>query len=411
MISEYQVIVIGAGAAGLMCAISAAKQGRKVLILDHANKVGKKILMSGGGRCNFTNYSIEPDNYLCQNEHFCKSALSRYTQWDFIGLVDDYQIEYFDKGQGQLFCCNSSKDIRDMLVAECQKNKVRIQLKTKVNQIEALTDEQSGTELLASDTDSQPKHRFRVTSDTEKWLCESLVIATGGLSIPTMGASDFGYNIAKQFGHSIIPTRPALSPLTFDEKWQTKTKQLPGNSLRATVSCGNRSFTDDMLFTHKGLSGPVILQISSYWTKGMPVQINLLPELSVFDWLEESKLRRKEIQLKTLLSQQFSQSIADFLCAEIGFNPKLKHLEHAELQKITKLLTEWTIYPSGYEGYRVAEVTFGGVDTAEVSSKTFESANQPGLFLIGEVLDVTGHLGGYNFQWAWASGHAAGKYV
>ncbi len=412
MNSDYQVIVIGAGAAGLMCAISAAKQGRKVLILDHANKVGKKILMSGGGRCNFTNYSIEPENYLCQNTHFCKSALSRYTQWDFIGLVDEYQIDYYDKGQGQLFCRKSSKDIRDMLVAECQKHKVRIQLKTKINQVETVNQNSVTSDVdSAEGLEPMPPMRFRISTDNEEFLCESLVIATGGLSIPTMGATDFGYKIAQQFGHSIIPTRPALSPLILNKKWQDKAKNLPGNSLKARVSCADESFTDHILFTHKGLSGPAILQISSYWTKGAPIKIDLLPDINVLEWIENSKLSRKEIQLKTLLSQQFSQSVSEFLCNEIGFNHKLKHLEQAELQKVVQLLTEWTIYPVEYEGYRVAEVTYGGVDTDEVSSKSFESANQPGLFLIGEVLDVTGHLGGYNFQWAWASGHAAGKYV
>lgn len=412
MNSEYQVIIIGAGAAGLMCGISAAKQGRKVIILDHANKVGKKILMSGGGRCNFTNYSIEPENYLCQNSHFCKSALSRYTQWDFIGLVDEYQIDYYDKGQGQLFCRKSSKDIRDMLVAECQKYKVRIQLKTKVSQIKALTAVERHQDFKTNGVQNSISHnRFSLSTDQENFLCESVVIATGGLSIPTMGASDFGYKIAKQFEHTLIETRPALSPLTLDQKWQKKANQLPGNSLRARVTCGNQSFTDDMLFTHKGLSGPVVLQISSYWTKGIPIHIDLLPEISVLEWLEDAKQSRKEIQLKTLLSQHFSQSVSEFLCNEIGLNPKLKHIEQAEMLKVVRTLTNLTIYPVEYEGYRVAEVTYGGVNTDEVSSKTLESAKQPGLYLIGEVLDVTGHLGGYNFQWAWASGHAAGKYV
>ena len=410
---DYQVIVIGAGAAGLMCAITAAKQGRKVLILDHANKVGKKILMSGGGRCNFTNYSIEPENYLCENEHFSKSALSRYTQWDFISLVEAYQINYYDKGMGQLFCKNSSKDIRDMLVAECQKHKVRIQLKTTVTGIESVEEinNQAISEQQLASNSQLKAGRFKLTTANETFVCESLVIATGGLSIPTMGASDFGYKIAQQFGHKLTQTRPALTPLTFDPKWLEKTKQLPGNSLKVKVSCNSQSFTDDMLFTHKGLSGPAILQISSYWTIGLPIHINLLPELDVLAWLEENKLNRKEIQLKTLLSQQFSQAISEFLCKELGLNEKLKHIEQAQMQQISEALNNWTVYPSGYEGYRVAEVTFGGVDTDEVSSKTFESTRQAGLFLIGEVLDVTGHLGGYNFQWAWASGHAAGKYV
>jgi predicted Rossmann fold flavoprotein len=418
MNQNYQVIIIGAGAAGLMCAISAAKQGRRVLVVDHANKLGKKILMSGGGRCNFTNYSIEPENYLCDNSHFCKSALSRYTQWDFISLVESYNIDYYDKGQGQLFCKSSSKDIRDMLVAECQKYKVRIQLKTSITSIEALPHKEligQKSRPLAQDTfeceESSVSSRFNIATQDQKYACHSLVIATGGLSIPTMGASDFGYKIAQQFGHTIKPTRPALTPLTFDPKWLQKIANLPGNSLKVTVSCQDQSFTDDMLFTHKGLSGPAILQISSYWVAGLPLHINLLPDLAAMEWLQQSKSERKEIQLKTLLAQQFSQAIAEFICNEVGFNKKLKHLEIVEINQLNEFLTNWTIYPAGYEGYRVAEVTWGGVDTATVSSKTFESALQPGLFLIGEVLDVTGHLGGYNFQWAWASGHAAGKYV
>lgn len=395
MNNEFEVIIIGAGAAGLMCGITAAKRGRKVMIVDHANKVGKKILMSGGGRCNFTNYSIEAENYLCNNPHFCKSALSRYNQWNFIALVEDYEIKYYDKGLGQLFCKNSSKDIRDLLVNECQKNSAKIQLKTEIKEIKPQT-AQTG---------------FVVDTSLGKFSCKSLVIATGGLSIPTMGATGFGYDIAKQFSHNVIATRPALSPLTFDKKWLEKTKQLPGNSIDVQVSCQGQSFSEAILFTHKGLSGPAILQISSYWQPGLPIVINLLPKLVVSEWLLKNKKTRGEIQLKTLLSTQFSQSVAEYLCTEMGFNPKLKRLEIADLNGITKQLTEWTIYPAGLEGYRVAEVTIGGINTDEISSKTFESSKQQNLFFIGEVLDVTGHLGGYNFQWAWSSGYAAGCYV
>jgi len=395
MNNEYQVIVIGAGAAGLMCAITAAKRGRKVLLLDHANKIGKKILMSGGGRCNFTNYSIESENYLSSNPHFCISALTRYNQWDFISLVDEYKIEYFDKGQGELFCKTSSKAIRDLLQSECQKNAVKIQLKTATTEI-------------------KPKKNadgFILQTDLGLYSCNSLVIATGGLSIPTMGATGFGYDIATQFGHNIIATAPALSPLTFNQKWLEKTKQLPGNSIQVCVTCNGQNFLDAMLFTHKGLSGPAILQISSYWQPGNPLIIDLLPGLDVYKWLCENKQNRKDILLKTLLSSQFSHAIANYLCVEIGFNPKLKQLEVADLKQIEKRLTEWVLFPAGYEGYRVAEVTIGGIDTEEISSKTFESSKQEHLYFIGEVLDVTGHLGGYNFQWAWSSGHAAGSFV
>ncbi len=395
MNQDFQVIVIGAGAAGLMCAITAAKRGRKVLVIDHANKVGKKILMSGGGRCNFTNYSIEPENYLCNNSHFCKSALSRYNQWQFIELVEQYGIEYYDKGLGQLFCKNSSKDIRDLLVNECQKAQVKIQLKTSVNSIK----------INANSTN------FQLNTTLGELGCESLIIATGGLSIPTMGATGFGYDIATQFGHKIIPTGPALTPLTFDRKWLDKTKHLPGNAIDVCVTCNGQSFTEAMLFTHKGLSGPAILQISSYWRPGSPITINMLPTLNVSDWLIENKQSRGEILLKTLLSSKFSQSIAEYLCLELGIQSKLKQIEINELKLIEKRLAEWIVYPAGYEGYRVAEVTIGGIDTDEISSKTFESLLQNNLYFIGEVLDVTGHLGGYNFQWAWASGNAAGSYA
>ncbi len=395
MDQKFQVIIIGAGAAGLMCAITAAKRGRQVLVIDHANKVGKKILMSGGGRCNFTNYSIEPENFLCNNPHFCKSALSRYNQWQFIELVEEYGIEYYDKGLGQLFCKNSSKDIRDLLVDECRKNGVIIQLKTSVEKIEALAGS-SG---------------FKLVTSLAEFSCTSLVVATGGLSIPTMGATGFGYDIARQFGHHIIATGPALTPLIFDKKWLEKTSQLPGNAIDVQVSCNGQRFSEAMLFTHKGLSGPAILQISSYWQPGQPILIDLLPGLDVAAWLQENKQARAEIQLKTLLSTKFSQSIAEYLCSEIGMNCKLKQIEVNELNKIEQRLTRWTLYPAGYEGYRVAEVTLGGIDTDEISSKTFESVKQNNLYFIGEVLDVTGHLGGYNFQWAWASGHAAGSVV
>jgi len=403
MNNEYQAIIIGAGAAGLMCAITAAKRGRKVLLLDHSNKIGKKILMSGGGRCNFTNYSIEPENYLSTNPHFCKSALTRYNQWDFISLVEKYAIEYFDKGQGELFCKTNSKAIRDLLQSECQKNAVKIQLKTSIKEININKDGEGFILQTTSGSDS--------SSDLDSYACHSLVVATGGLSIPTMGATGFGYDIATQFGHQIITTAPALSPLTFDKKWLEKTKQLPGNSLQIRVTCDGQSFLDAMLFTHKGLSGPAILQISSYWKPGKPLLINLLPELEVLKWLTENKQNRKDILLKTLLATKFSQAIAEYLCSDIGLNIKLKQLEIGDLKKIEKRLTEWTVYPAGFEGYRVAEVTIGGINTDEISSKTFESSKQKGLYFIGEVLDVTGHLGGYNFQWAWASGHAAGLVI
>ncbi|MDQ7049800.1 MAG: NAD(P)/FAD-dependent oxidoreductase [Enterobacterales bacterium] len=393
MKQRCEVIILGAGAAGMMCAVTAAARGRKVTLIDHANKVGKKILMSGGGRCNFTNYSIEPENYLSINSHFCISALSRYNQWQFIEWVESAGIEYYDKGQGQLFCRHSSKDIRDLLVNQCRKLGVQIKLKTHVEAVEF------------------DHNMFSITTSLTKYQCDSLVIATGGLSIPTMGASGFGYDVAIQFKHKIVPCVPALSPLLMDQKWLHKTAKLPGNSVMAKVTCDNQSFEDSILFTHKGLSGPAILQISSYWQPGKALYLDLVPQLDALEWLEINIKARPEIQLTTLLKTQLSQAVADYLADLIGFNAKLKQMDHALRDKVIKQLTQWQIYPIDYEGYRVAEVTKGGIDTDEISSKTFESQRQQGLYFIGEVLDVTGHLGGYNFQWAWASGHAAGSVV
>jgi len=398
MNQQSEVIVIGAGAAGMMCALTAARRGRQVTLIDHANKVGKKILMSGGGRCNFTNYSIEPDNYLSHNPHFCISALSRYNQWQFIDWVESAGIEYYDKGQGQLFCRHSSKDIRDLLVNECRKLGVQIKLKTSIH---AISQDSSVFTLKCLSSESQDL--LLQTS--------SLVIATGGLSIPTMGASGFGYDIAKQFEHKIVPCVAALSPLLMDQKWLDKTAKLPGNSVLARINCEQQSFEDHLLFTHKGISGPSVLQISSYWQPGKALCIDLLPQIEVPQWLNEAIKERPEIQLNTLLKTHFSQSIADYLVELIGFNGKLKQMDQPLQAKTIKQLTKWHLYPIDYEGYRVAEVTRGGIDTAEISSKTFESQKQKGLYFIGEVLDVTGHLGGYNFQWAWASGHAAGSFV
>jgi len=420
MNSNYQVIIIGAGAAGLFCAINAAKRGRKVLVVDHANKLGKKILMSGGGRCNFTNYSIEPDNYISGNDHFCKSALSRFNQWKFIELVEKYQIKYFDKGQGELFCEKSSKEIRDMLVEECQKYHVRIQLKTSILSIlKNELAESNADGFIVKMLSNTTKGLKSIHSEETDYQCYSLVIATGGLSIPSLGATGFGYQVAEQFNHKIKPTRAGLSPLIFDKKWLSKTESLPGNSTDIKVTCNNQEFKDAILFTHKGLSGPSILQISNYWNKGDPITINWLPDLDVLSWFNEARKTRPDIMLKTLLSSELSQSLAEFLCSEFLsrqanknlHNAKLKQFDHADIENLNGCLSEWKTYPKDYEGYKVAEVTVGGVDTAGISSKTMESTNQQGLYFIGEVLDVTGQLGGYNFQWAWASGAAAAEFV
>jgi predicted Rossmann fold flavoprotein len=391
---NYQVIIIGAGASGLMCAMTAAARGHSVLVLDHANKMGKKILMSGGGKCNFTNYSVEAENFVSDNEHFCKSALSRYTQWDFIALVDKHNIEYEERSHGQLFCIKSAKDIRDLLLKECQTNGAKIQLKCDIQKVKSINNDY-----------------FQLETSLGKYQCKSLVIATGALSIPTMGASGIGYEIGRQFGHNILPTSAGLSPLTFSGKRLQEFQQLAGNSMTVEVTCKQATFKEAMLFTHKGLSGPVILQISNYWTKGEPIHINLLPELDAQSWLAENINNRPEINLKTLLATQFSQSIASYFVEQLGIDIKLKQIEHKQQSMLSKFLQCWTIYPDDVEGYRVAEVTLGGLDTAQVSSKTFESKCQPNLYFIGEVLDVTGHLGGFNFQWAWASGYAAGSHV
>lgn len=418
MNTDFPVIIIGAGAAGLFCAINAAKRGRRVLVIDHANKLGKKILMSGGGRCNFTNYSVEPENYLSGNDYFCISALSRFNQWQFIELVENHQIKYIDKGQGELFCENSSKQIRDMLVEECQKYNVRIQLKTSILDI-IIQPKTENAHFRLKTLSNTTKGVSNIDSEEIDYQCESLVIATGGLSIPSLGASGFGYQVAEQFNHKIIPTRPGLSPLTFEKKWLAKTKSLPGNSTGIKVSCNGQAFKDAVLFTHKGLSGPAVLQISNYWNRGDPIIINWLPDLDILGWFNDARKARPDIQLKTLLSSLFSQSLAEFLCLEFlsgqtdkGLkNAKLKQFNHADIENLICCLSEWKTYPKDYEGYKVAEVTVGGIDTDEVSSKTMESSKQKGLYFIGEVLDVTGQLGGYNFQWAWASGAAAAEFV
>ncbi|MET1254299.1 NAD(P)/FAD-dependent oxidoreductase [Aliikangiella maris] len=429
MPEHFEVIIIGAGAAGLMCAATAAKRGKKVIVLDHANKMAKKVLMSGGGRCNFTNLSIEADNFISNNPHFCKSALKRYTQWDFIALVEKYHIDYYEKTQGQLFCRESSKLIRDLLSQECQSNGAQIRLKCEILSVETVlsssqTDTFKAIETIKSESakdlnltaknqigSSNQNTTFKLTTSLGAFTCESLVIATGGLSIPTMGATDFGYQIAQQFGHQVLPTRAGLTPLTFKGRLLNAFKEMAGNALQVQVSCGQQTFNEAILFTHKGLSGPAILQISNYWQPGQAISINLLPHVDIATWITQLKESRPDIQLKTALASHFSQAVASFFASEVGFQGKLKQLTPQHIENIVQTLSDWTIYPEGVEGYRVAEVTLGGVDTQQISSKTFESALQSGLYFIGEVLDVTGHLGGYNFQWAWASGHAAGNYV
>ena len=393
--SATEVVIIGAGAAGLMCALSAAGRGRQVLLLDHANKAGKKILMSGGGRCNFTNMYCEPGNFLSGNPHFCKSALARYTQWDFIGLVGKHGVPYHEKKLGQLFCDNKSSDILEMLLNECAQAGVELRLDTSVTQIDK---RESGYALQTS---------------IGALSCESLVIATGGLSIPTLGASGFGYQVAKQFGHTLLPTRAGLVPFSItDPQLKTLCTELSGTSVEdCLVSCNGQSFRENILFTHRGLSGPAILQISSFWQPGDVVHIDLLPHIDLPEWLAEQQRERPNSELKTLLAELFTKKMAGLLADSWFVSKPMKQYTPGELKAIADKLADWQLVPAGTEGYRTAEVTLGGVDTREVSSKTMESLKSPGLYFIGEVLDVTGHLGGFNFQWAWASGYAAAQYV
>ena len=390
-----QVVIIGAGAAGLMCALTAAARGRQVLLLDHANKAGKKILMSGGGRCNFTNMYCEPSNFLSENPHFCKSALARYTQWDFIGLVAKHGVPYHEKKLGQLFCDNKASDILGLLLSECDEAGVTLRLDTSVSEISKLD------------------NGYQLQTSAGAVRCESLVIATGGLSIPTLGATGFGYQVAKQFGHTLLPTRAGLVPFTItDPQLKALCTELSGTSVEdCVVSCNGQSFKENILFTHRGLSGPAILQISSFWQPGQAISINLLPHIDLPEWLEQQQRERPNSELKTLLAELFTKKMAGLLADNWFVSKPLKQYTHAELKAIAAQLGDWQLVPAGTEGYRTAEVTLGGVDTREVSSKTMESLKSPGLYFVGEVLDVTGHLGGFNFQWAWASGYAAAQFV
>ncbi|MDM8350771.1 NAD(P)/FAD-dependent oxidoreductase [Pseudomonas sp. sp1636] len=389
------VVIVGAGAAGLMCALTAAGRGRRVLLLDHANKAGKKILMSGGGRCNFTNMYCEPGNFLSANPHFCKSALARYSQWDFIGLVGKHGVAYHEKKLGQLFCDHKSSDILGMLLDECAQAGVELRLDTSVSEI------------------AKREAGYQLQTSAGPVRCESLVIATGGLSIPTLGATGFGYQVAKQFGHSLLPTRAGLVPFTLtDPQLKALCTELSGTSVEdCLVSCNGQSFRENILFTHRGLSGPAILQISSYWQPGDTLHIDLLPHIDLPEWLAEQQRQRPNSELKTLLAELFTKKMAGLLADHWFASKPLKQYSPGELKAIADRLADWQLVPAGTEGYRTAEVTLGGIDTREVSSKTLESLKSPGLYFIGEVLDVSGHLGGFNFQWAWASGYAAAQYV
>ena len=387
------VLVIGAGAAGLMCALTAGQRGRMVQVIDHANKVGKKILMSGGGRCNFTNTGTTPANFLSANPHFCKSALARYTPWHFIEMVERHGIAYHEKELGQLFCDISSKQIVRMLMDECQAAGVQVRTDCAVTKVERGSD------------------GFHVTTAQGQFHAASLVVATGGLSIPSLGASGFGYELARQFGHEVLPTRAGLVPLTLSGKHQERFNDLSGVALPVTARCNDVAFSNSMLITHRGISGPAILQISSFWQPGDDLRLDLLPSQDAEGWLRAMKRDRGAAELRTVLSEVLPRRLALRLCEHWLPDRPVKQIDEPQLREAAALLQGFPLVASGTEGYRTAEVTLGGVDTRKVSSSTFESQLVPGLHFVGEVLDVTGWLGGYNFQWAWASGHAAGQVV
>lgn len=413
---NYDVIILGAGASGLLCAFTAAQRGRRVLVLEKANKVGKKILMSGGGRCNFTNYFVEADNFISANPHFCKAALTRYSQWDFIAMVERYGIEYEERLHSQLFCKNSAKEILAMLLAECESAGVEIKTDCEINAIKALAINDS---LDSNQTQIKNKHnryRLNVTQASSKlsFECQSLVVATGALSIPALGGSGLGYDIAKQFSLALTERQAGLVPFMFSDAMKPVCERLAGLALEVVVSCNGREFTENILFTHRGISGPVILQISNYWSPGDEVAINLMPHLDAAKWLLEAKQQHAKSQLKTVLSHKLSKALVNELQTlwwPESSNLALAEFNDKQLITIGEHINNWLVKPSATEGYRTAEVTLGGVDTDGISSKTMEAKQQAGLYFIGEVLDVTGHLGGFNFQWAWSSGYSAGLFV
>jgi predicted Rossmann fold flavoprotein len=392
-LDSYDVVILGAGAAGLMCAAVAGQRGRRVLLLEQARHPGEKIRISGGGRCNFTNLHANPANFLSANPRFCHSALSGYTQLDFIALVESYGIAYHEKTRGQLFCDGSSQQIIDMLLGECRKAHAQLRLGARISAVAGSED------------------GYVVVSDQGEFRCRSLVVATGGPSIPKMGSSGFGYKIAEQFGLSIVPPRAALVPLTFDAALLAQFKSLSGVSVDAVVSCGKIRFDEALLFTHRGLSGPAILQISSYWREGQDIVIDMAPEIDVVAELKSSRRDRPRQEPVTALSAFLPKRLASIVADVTAGPERLADFSDKLLIDAAAAVKQWRVRPNGTEGYRTAEVTLGGVDTSGLSSKTFEARSVPGLYFIGEVVDVTGHLGGFNFQWAWSSGHAAGRYV
>jgi len=390
---QYDVIIVGAGAAGMMSAIEAGKRGRKVLLVDHYKKIGEKIRISGGGRCNFTNINTNPNKFLSQNPKYVRSALSQYTQNDFINLINKYEIKFHEKKLGQLFCDHSAQQIVEMLLKECELANVTVLKEFIIKSVDKNNDQ------------------YLVSTETEQYSSESLIVATGGLSVPKIGATSFGYEIAKKFDHNIIETLPALVPLTFSEKILEMCKELTGLSVEAIVSFNKVLFQEGMLFTHRGLSGPSILQISSYWKQGDNIKVNLSPKLNVYQLLEEKRKLNPKFDILNIISEILPKRLAQIICSENKVSGNISELSNKILKQLSENINSWLINPTGSEGYRTAEVTLGGVDTKELSSKTMMSNKHNNLFFIGEVVDVTGHLGGYNFQWAWSSGYVAGQYA
>jgi predicted Rossmann fold flavoprotein len=411
--SHFDTIILGAGASGLFCAFTAARRGRSVLVLEKANKPGKKILMSGGGRCNFTNYAIEAEHFISANPHFCKAALNRYSQWDFIAMVERYEIDYEERKHGQLFCKKSAKDILNMLLDECEQAGVEIKTHCEVTAVESIA--LKGHSDKHQHEDRRNRYQLSAQQDHQPLTlyCSSLVVASGALSIPTLGGSDLAYTLAEQFQLPLIDRQAGLVPFMFSDALKPLCERLSGLAVEVSVDCNNQQFTENMLFTHRGISGPVMLQISNYWQPGNELSINLLPGRDAADWLLDSKNHYKGL-LKNLLSQLLAKSLVQEL-QQLWWpesNQKtLAEFSDRELQAIGQQLNRWPLKPAATEGYRTAEVTLGGINTNSISSKTMEAKQQPGLYFIGEALDVTGHLGGYNFQWAWSSGYSAGLAV
>ena len=393
MIVKYDVVVIGAGAAGMMSAIEAGKRGRKVLLVDNAKKIGEKIRISGGGRCNFTNIYTHPNKFISNNPKFVISALKQYTQNDFINLIKKHNIKFHEKKLGQLFCDESAQQIIDMLLLECSEANVVLKKDTII------------TNIVKKD------NRYSLVVGSDRYLCNSLIIATGGLSIPKIGATKFGYDVAEKFNLKIVETLPGLVPLTFSEKILAICKELTGLSVEAVVSFKKTFFEEGMLFTHRGLSGPSILQISSYWKLGDDIKVNLSPKLDIDKFLNDKKISNPKQDISVIVSEILPKRLAYIICNENNINGNICELSKKVLNELSNSINTWVIQPTGSEGYRTAEVTLGGIDTEEISSKTMMSKKHSGLFFIGEVVDVTGHLGGYNFQWAWSSGYVAGQYA